>query len=231
MEFLVEFEVKVPDRNTRRRGRAALARRGVRGGQARGRRPSPSRLATERGRGRTTVIGLYAADSEAELDGLLCALPLADWMQVTVIPLAPHPNDRGCGRSMSRLPEPRLTLVYRLEAVLGEPLDLGEVEPGAPAHRPADRRHIRGARHEGTAAAGRKRRLAERLAGRDCARRHPLHAPDRHRRSALRPIARRAPRQPRGPRPSPPWRGRRRERVHLPDHHPDRDRCTASSTG
>ena len=28
---------------------------------------------------------------------------------------------------MSRLPEPRLTLVYRLEAVLGEPLDLGEV--------------------------------------------------------------------------------------------------------
>ena len=31
---------------------------------------------------------------------------------------------------MSRLPEPRLTLVYRLEAVLGEPLDLGEVSEG-----------------------------------------------------------------------------------------------------
>ena len=31
---------------------------------------------------------------------------------------------------MSRLPEPRLTLVYRLEAVLGEPLDLGEVSKG-----------------------------------------------------------------------------------------------------
>jgi hypothetical protein len=28
---------------------------------------------------------------------------------------------------MNGLPEPRLTLVYRLEAVLGEPLDLGEV--------------------------------------------------------------------------------------------------------
>ena len=41
----------------------------------------------------TTVVGLYAADSEAELDGLLGALPLAEWMQVTVIPLAPHPND------------------------------------------------------------------------------------------------------------------------------------------
>ena len=31
---------------------------------------------------------------------------------------------------MSRLPEPRLTLVYRLDAVLGEPLDLGEVSQG-----------------------------------------------------------------------------------------------------
>jgi Protein of unknown function (DUF3237) len=31
---------------------------------------------------------------------------------------------------MSRLPEPRLTLAYRLEAVLGEPLDLGEVSKG-----------------------------------------------------------------------------------------------------
>src|SRR6478672_13193637 len=40
-------------------------------------------------------------------------------------------SERPCtGRSMSRLPEPRLTLVYRLEAVLGEPLELGEVSQG-----------------------------------------------------------------------------------------------------
>ena len=31
---------------------------------------------------------------------------------------------------MTRLPDPRLTLVYRLEAVLGEPLDLGDVSQG-----------------------------------------------------------------------------------------------------
>jgi hypothetical protein len=31
---------------------------------------------------------------------------------------------------MSRLPEPRLTRVYRLEAALGEPLDLGDVSHG-----------------------------------------------------------------------------------------------------
>jgi hypothetical protein len=31
---------------------------------------------------------------------------------------------------MIRLPEPRLTLVYRLEAVLGEALDFGDVSEG-----------------------------------------------------------------------------------------------------
>ena len=41
----------------------------------------------------TIVIGLYQADSEAALDERLRALPLADWMQVTITPLASHPND------------------------------------------------------------------------------------------------------------------------------------------
>ena len=40
-----------------------------------------------------SAVGLYAASSQAELDALLGALPLADWMQMTVIPLTPHPND------------------------------------------------------------------------------------------------------------------------------------------
>ena len=39
------------------------------------------------------AIGLYRADSEAALDGLLAALPLADWLRVTVTPLEAHPND------------------------------------------------------------------------------------------------------------------------------------------
>jgi len=41
----------------------------------------------------TTTLGLYAAASEAELDGLLGALPLAGWMQITITPLGAHPND------------------------------------------------------------------------------------------------------------------------------------------
>jgi len=43
--------------------------------------------------GDTRIVGLYRADSETELDGLLEALPLSAWMQVTVTPLEPHPND------------------------------------------------------------------------------------------------------------------------------------------
>jgi muconolactone D-isomerase len=40
-----------------------------------------------------TVLGLYRAESEAELDGFLRALPLYEWMSVTVTRLERHPND------------------------------------------------------------------------------------------------------------------------------------------
>ena len=93
MEFLVEFELDVPegtaeseveDRNNAESSAAAelaaeghLARVWIR----------------SVGPGHTRVLGLYRADSEAELDSLLRGLPLYDWMHVTVIALRPHPND------------------------------------------------------------------------------------------------------------------------------------------
>ena len=43
--------------------------------------------------GDTRVVGLYRADSEAQLDDLLRALPLFEWMRVAITPLEPHPND------------------------------------------------------------------------------------------------------------------------------------------
>jgi muconolactone delta-isomerase len=43
--------------------------------------------------GETKALRLYRADSEAQLAGLVGALPLYDWMQIRVTPLAPHPND------------------------------------------------------------------------------------------------------------------------------------------
>ena len=38
-----------------------------------------------------------------------------------------------------RLPDPRLTRVFRLEAKLGEPLDLGDDRQGPPSHRARER--------------------------------------------------------------------------------------------
>ena len=130
-EFLVEFELQVPagtpqpEVNDRLRAEsAAAAKLADEGHLVRlWRRPQV-------GDG-TTAVGLYRADSEAQLDALLADLPLADWLDITVTPLEPHPNDPPGGSPIgNRLPDPRLTLVYRLEAVLGEPLDFGEVSEG-----------------------------------------------------------------------------------------------------
>jgi muconolactone delta-isomerase len=93
MEFLVEFELEVPadtpDEEADRRQRAesaAAAKLAEDGHLVRlWRRPLV-------GDG-STAVGLYRADSEEELDGLLDALPIADWLHVTVTPLEGHPND------------------------------------------------------------------------------------------------------------------------------------------
>ena len=97
MEFLVEFEVEIPagmpDAEVEQHQRAesaAAARLAEDGHLVRlWRRP----LAGDG----TTAIGLYSADSEAELDSLLVALPLAVWLHVTVTPLEAHPNDPATG--------------------------------------------------------------------------------------------------------------------------------------
>ncbi len=93
MEFLVEFEIEVPagtpheEVERRQRAESAAAAKLAEDGHLvrLWRRPLV-------GDG-STAVGLYRADSEAELDGLLDALPLADWLHVTVTPLEAHPND------------------------------------------------------------------------------------------------------------------------------------------
>ena len=93
MEFLVEFEVEVPadtpDAEVEQHQRAesaAAAKLAEDGHLVRlWRRPLV-------GDG-TTAIGLYRAFSQAQLEDLLTALPLADWLRVTVTPLEAHPND------------------------------------------------------------------------------------------------------------------------------------------
>jgi muconolactone D-isomerase len=45
--------------------------------------------------GERKALGLYSADTKEQLDGLLGALPLHEWMDVTVTPLVAHPSDPG----------------------------------------------------------------------------------------------------------------------------------------
>ena len=92
-EFLVEFEVEVPEGTPheevewRQRAESDAAAKLAQDGHLvrLWRRPLV-------GDG-STAVGLYRADSEGELDALLGALPLADWLRVTVTPLEAHPND------------------------------------------------------------------------------------------------------------------------------------------
>jgi muconolactone D-isomerase len=92
MEVLVEFEVEVPagtpDAEVEQHQRAesaATATLAEDGHLVRlWRRP----LADDG----TTAIGPHRAGSEAALDGLLAALPLADRLRVPVTPLEAHPN-------------------------------------------------------------------------------------------------------------------------------------------
>jgi len=139
MEYLVEFHINVPEGtpeaevSDREQAEAAAAARLAADGHLVRLWKRP--VAT----GETNALGLYRADSKTELDALLGALPLYEWMSVTVTPLERHPNDpavtqRSAARREAnvgdRLPDPRLTLVYRLEATLGQPLDLGETAHG-----------------------------------------------------------------------------------------------------
>ena len=131
MEFLVEFVLTVPEGTPESEARqresaeaaaaAALAREGH---LVRLWKPPVAP-------GESKAVGLYRADSEAQLDGLLGVLPLSGWMQITVTPLEPHPNDPTSTRAgVFQLPDPHLTPVYRLDATLGEPLDLGDSTRG-----------------------------------------------------------------------------------------------------
>jgi len=93
MEFLVEFEVHIPNEapasevEARNSAEALAAARLVDEGHLLRLWKPPTAP------GETKALGLYRADSEAQIVGLLDALPLYDWMDTRVTPLKPHPND------------------------------------------------------------------------------------------------------------------------------------------
>ncbi|MGA2010024.1 MAG: muconolactone Delta-isomerase family protein [Solirubrobacteraceae bacterium] len=131
MEFLVEFNVIVPEGTRdpqvreREQAEAAAAADLARGGHLVRLWKAPTAP------GENRAVGLYRARSEEELDALLGDLPLNGWMEITVTPLEPHPNDPdGVPAAGAQLPDPLLTAVYRLEASLGEPIELGDTAAG-----------------------------------------------------------------------------------------------------
>jgi muconolactone delta-isomerase len=93
MEFLVQFELNIPDGvaesevEDRQRAEATAAEMLADEGHL----VRLWRATVEPGP--MTVLGLYRAGSKAELDGLLGALPLYEWMDMSITPLLQHPND------------------------------------------------------------------------------------------------------------------------------------------
>jgi muconolactone delta-isomerase len=93
MEFLVEFELDIPNNvpssEVKERERAEAIEADALADQ--GRLVRLWKVST--GNGPTAILGLYRADSKAELDELLSALPLHEWMHTSITPLVQHPND------------------------------------------------------------------------------------------------------------------------------------------
>jgi len=93
MEFLVEFELSIPDdveeSEVKEREDAEAAAATTLGREGHLVRVWRSRAA----QGEAKVLGLYRADNAQELHQLLVALPLYQWMSVEVTTLEQHPND------------------------------------------------------------------------------------------------------------------------------------------
>jgi muconolactone D-isomerase len=99
MEYLVDFTITVPDGTapseledrTAREG-ARLAELAAQGHALRVWKPLPED-------GRLRALGLYRAADDRELRTILESLPLYPWMEISVAPLAEHPNDPAPARS------------------------------------------------------------------------------------------------------------------------------------
>ena len=141
MDFLVDFDIRVPEGALgdevaqREQAEAAAAAKLADEGHVLRiwKRPAAT--------GGSTVLGLYRANDASELEGLLRNLPMYQWMKIEITPLERHPNDPVAAQppvatgprkltTSTQLPAPQLSLVYRLEASLGQPFDLGDVAGG-----------------------------------------------------------------------------------------------------
>jgi muconolactone D-isomerase len=93
VEFLVEFEVKVPMGT----GESEIEQRGEAEGAAAAKLVDQGHLERlwrmSKTSSKDSILGLYCATTTTELNDLLSALPLYEWIHVVVTPLEPHPSD------------------------------------------------------------------------------------------------------------------------------------------
>ena len=135
MEFLVEFEVNVPDGTPESEVKRPRARRGSRRGQAGRRRASRPGLEAAR-RIRRDQGPRPVPRRQRNPARRSARRPAARRLDARHGHAARAPSQRPGGHGVRAqpcsdpLPDPRLTLVYRLEATLGEPLDLGDTAQG-----------------------------------------------------------------------------------------------------
>ena len=114
MEFLVDFEVTVPigtaesEIEQRREAGGSAAAKLIDQGHLERLWRMPETSSND------SILGLYCATTTAELNDLLSALPLYEWMDVVVTPLEPHPSDPAKGRT-----NPAMALVGRRECRMG----------------------------------------------------------------------------------------------------------------
>jgi muconolactone delta-isomerase len=152
MEYLVEFNTTIPDNAPPDEIEQRLAGETNRVGElaAQGHALRVWKPLPEDGRRR--ALGLYRAASDEELQSILDSLPLSPWMEISVTALAEHPNDparsaatsAANGPTRGALPGPELRHVYRLDAELDAPLDLGDTPQGHRRIIPLTRGHASG---------------------------------------------------------------------------------------
>lgn len=93
MEFLTDLVTKVPEGTSPSKVDELRAAEALRAAELAKKGHLVRLWRPPLGPGEWRSIGLFRADNETELREILESLPLHIWMNVTITPLTPHPND------------------------------------------------------------------------------------------------------------------------------------------
>jgi muconolactone D-isomerase len=93
MEFLVHLHTVIPQDAPKRVVDDTISREGVRAAELAEQGHILRMWRPPLQPGERRALGLWRADNEEQLRGLVATLPLSVWFSVEVTPLSPHPND------------------------------------------------------------------------------------------------------------------------------------------